>query len=126
MAVRRRVNKSRLKMDMDMLNLWFSGYRDQMLEVFSDVETAQRFWAQHRDRLGYGEGWWEMFGPPDLRMSHPGNPDWLDTDSRDRERDLLVRRKAWLDEQDPARSPAMQESIDRHDKYDRWQEEHPR
>ena len=80
MAVRRRVDKSRYKLDLATWNLWQSGHREALLEVFGDVETAQRFFQANEGKLGLAagthEGWWEFFGPEHLRWSHPENPDY--------------------------------------------------
>jgi hypothetical protein len=134
MAVRRRVDKSKHKLDLDMFHLWDGGQRDSMLEVFGDVESAQRFYLQHEARFYRNgpqpsEGWWEMFGPPELRGSEGNVPDWFtdwnDPDYRDRQRDILVRRADWLDEHYPGKWK-MREVIERHDAFERWQRENPR
>lgn len=67
-----------------MSSLWFQGDRDQMLDVFGDIETAGRYYRANAASLrGNGSrpmnGWWECFGPHELRSSHPDNPDltWI-------------------------------------------------
>jgi hypothetical protein len=93
-------------MDVYMHGLWFSGYRDEMLKKFGDIETARRFYLQHEKMLrGNGSrpsaGWWEVFGPPELRMSHPDAPDWLDLDYSERMKPIDARRIVWLEEHYP-------------------------
>lgn len=81
MVRKRRVDKAAYVVDMEMDGIWFMGYRDEMLKKFGDMETARRFWYANRKQLeGNGstppEGWWEAFGPEELRRTDPQWEPW--------------------------------------------------
>jgi hypothetical protein len=74
MAIKRRVDKGRWRMDAGMQSAWWSGYfpGEGLVEFFGGAEAARAFYRANEAKLrrfGVSEGWWEAFGPKDLRMS---------------------------------------------------------